>query len=476
VAATQVRTLEEVGEAEALRARLLIITGKWDAARAFLSRTIASSPHAGASRDANALVANGTDVGMSRAVFIANMTRDVEVGQSATNSGLAQLAAGSFRFAIQDFSTALDIAFESEQIHLWRAECGLMAQDYRVVRADVCAVLGRINPISVKALWLIGLALVRIVGHLDAGLHNLQLCLRWEFGHGACTAATRTTRAVKKHWTGMREALARRDWEATVVKAEKLMEADKDAAYFVLRAQRALCHAHRELNDARRALELCQAATAGSLADVEGFEEEEREAREAFLDMAWSLMQWHRWPEALAALDTAKRLVGDGDRRADEMREEAFRMQDKTDKFDYYEILGVARNATLEMIKKAYRRLALLWHPDKNPDNQDEAEEMFRKISEAYTALSDESLRGRYDADEDVHTEAKQGAEERKKFKVDPDSFSDADPETGTRQAKASWTDPETNETHTVNVTMEPQFKRTGTPTPPPPPPPLPKH
>merc|ERR1712216_890927 len=147
----------------------------------------------------------------------------------------------------------------------------------------------------------------------------------------------------------------------------------------------------------------------------------------------------------------------------------------------YYEILGVARDATLEMIKKAYRRLALLWHPDKNPDNQEEAEEMFRKISEAYTALSDSDLKTRYDAHEDVHTETQQRAEgtraeERKKFKVDPKSFSDADPETGTRSAQATWVDPDTNETHTINVTMEPQFTRTSAPPAPPPPPPLPRH
>jgi len=412
----------------------------------------------------------------SRQVFIANMTEDLEKGQSATTSALALLAAGSFRLAIVDFSTALDVAFESEQIHLWRAECGLRAQDYQVVRAGVAAVLGRINPISVQALWLIGLALVRIVGHIDAGLHNLQLCLRWEFGHPECTAATRSARAVKRHWNAMRQANVKGDWLVVIDKAEQLLEADKEASYFIVRAQRSLCHAHRELNETRRALELCQLATAGNLADIEGLEDEEREVREAFLDYAWALMQMHRWPEALGALDVAKRLVGDNDRREQEMREEVLRLQQKSDKFDYYEMLGVARDATLEMIKKAYRRLALLWHPDKNPDNQEEAEAMFRKITEAYEALSDPDIRPRYDSHEDVGGEARQRAEEKKKFKVDPESFSEADPETGARKAKASWTDPETNETHTVNVTMEPQFKKSTEAPPPAPPAPMARH
>ncbi|MCX7817268.1 MAG: DnaJ domain-containing protein [Syntrophales bacterium] len=64
---------------------------------------------------------------------------------------------------------------------------------------------------------------------------------------------------------------------------------------------------------------------------------------------------------------------------------------------DYYKILGVDKNATLDDIKKAYRKLALKWHPDRNPDNKAHAEEMFKKISEAYAVLSDPEKREQYD-------------------------------------------------------------------------------
>ena len=57
---------------------------------------------------------------------------------------------------------------------------------------------------------------------------------------------------------------------------------------------------------------------------------------------------------------------------------------------DYYQILGVARNATGKEIKKAFRRLALRYHQDKNPDNVIESEERFKEINEAYEVLSDE--------------------------------------------------------------------------------------
>jgi molecular chaperone DnaJ len=65
-------------------------------------------------------------------------------------------------------------------------------------------------------------------------------------------------------------------------------------------------------------------------------------------------------------------------------------------KKDYYEVLGVAKNADDGAIKKAYRQMAMKYHPDKNPDNK-EAEEKFKEAAEAYEILSDADKRARYD-------------------------------------------------------------------------------
>src|SRR6184192_4120463 len=67
-----------------------------------------------------------------------------------------------------------------------------------------------------------------------------------------------------------------------------------------------------------------------------------------------------------------------------------------TAKRDYYEVLGVGRNASEEEVKRAYRKLAVKFHPDKNPDDP-HAEEKFKELGEAYDVLMDPEKRAAYD-------------------------------------------------------------------------------
>ena len=65
-------------------------------------------------------------------------------------------------------------------------------------------------------------------------------------------------------------------------------------------------------------------------------------------------------------------------------------------KRDYYEVLGVDKGASEQVLKKAYRRLAMKYHPDRNPDST-EAEEKFKEAKEAYEVLNDSQKRQAYD-------------------------------------------------------------------------------
>ncbi|MGH9440216.1 MAG: DnaJ domain-containing protein, partial [Terriglobia bacterium] len=66
-------------------------------------------------------------------------------------------------------------------------------------------------------------------------------------------------------------------------------------------------------------------------------------------------------------------------------------------KRDYYEVLDVQRDASEQELKSAYRKLALQYHPDRNPGNHEEATEKFKEITEAYSVLADSQKRAAYD-------------------------------------------------------------------------------
>ena len=82
---------------------------------------------------------------------------------------------------------------------------------------------------------------------------------------------------------------------------------------------------------------------------------------------------------------------------------------------DYYSILGVSKNASAAEIKKAYRKLAVKYHPDKNPGKK-EAEEKFKQINEAYEVLSDEDKRKKYDRFGENWNKVPEGAENQYRY------------------------------------------------------------
>lgn len=85
---------------------------------------------------------------------------------------------------------------------------------------------------------------------------------------------------------------------------------------------------------------------------------------------------------------------------------------------DYYQVLGVPKNAAEKDIKSAYRRLARKWHPDANPTNQKAAEEKFKEIQEAYEVIGDAEKRRKYDALGSDWQRAAQQAEQQRRYRT----------------------------------------------------------
>ncbi|CAL4080945.1 unnamed protein product, partial [Meganyctiphanes norvegica] len=109
-----------------------------------------------------------------------------------------------------------------------------------------------------------------------------------------------------------------------------------------------------------------------------------------------SVEELQHWLDAAEGdLEAAITLILENQTQPDDMEFED--APPEADMVEFYKCLELSRGCTAAEIKKAYRRLALKWHPDKNPDNQDEATKRFKELSEAYEVLSDEKKRKIYD-------------------------------------------------------------------------------
>ncbi|KAF6815680.1 tetratricopeptide [Colletotrichum sojae] len=113
-----------------------------------------------------------------------------------------------------------------------------------------------------------------------------------------------------------------------------------------------------------------------------------------------ALGQAERWEDAVREWKAIQELDPEDRTIAKEVRKAELELK-KSQRKDYYKILGVDKNADDNQIKKAYRKLAIIHHPDKNP-NDEQAAERFKDIGEAYETLSDSQKRARYDSGEDL--------------------------------------------------------------------------
>jgi DnaJ family protein C protein 3 len=131
---------------------------------------------------------------------------------------------------------------------------------------------------------------------------------------------------------------------------------------------------------------------------------EEQESLEHMWALGDVLTSAEKFEEALRVFQNALEAAPEGEdkQKAKQKAQEAQVALKQSKEKNYYKILGLSRTANSKEIKKAYRALALKWHPDKNKDSMDEAEGKFQDIGEAYEVLSDDDLRARYDRGEDV--------------------------------------------------------------------------
>ena len=161
------------------------------------------------------------------------------------------------------------------------------------------------------------------------------------------------------------------------------------------------CEAYLAVLHSNRAQALLKLGdAAGALRDLDIALAVDPACVKALLRRATANTTLERYQDAVYDLEKARQLEPDNADIQRQLRAAHVALK-RAQKKDYYKILGVPRTATTDEINKAYRKLAIKWHPDKNKDNADYAKQRFQEIGEAKDVLTDERKRARYDAGED---------------------------------------------------------------------------
>jgi len=228
------------------------------------------------------------------------------------------------------------------------------------------------------------------LGEADEALNEIRECLKLDPEHKDCHPLYKKAKKVAKFILSAKEASQEQSWEECIDSANKVLKNEPTIENIRFHAYDRLCHCELKAGNPLDSRKACSEALR--------IEDEPR----LYCDRADAYSAEDMFTEAVK--DYRSALDKDEDfQRAKEGMARAQKLEKQAAKRDYYKILGVKRSATKKEINKAYKKLAMQWHPDKFQDEEDKkaAEKKFMDIAAAKEVLTDEEMRQKYDQGED---------------------------------------------------------------------------
>jgi DnaJ family protein C protein 3 len=235
------------------------------------------------------------------------------------------------------------------------------------------------------------------LGDVEMAKRHFQECLRNDPENKGCKAHFRTVKKVLKAMDKATAAAEAHRDQDVLDALEPIVSVVPENTIMLARVRMLQCNARVRLKQPDEALTAC-----GLVLQIEP------RNIEAMLQRAEALILQEEWDPAAEAFRAILE-IEQQHRGAHEGLQKIERLKKMASRKDYYKILGVPRTATGREIKKAYKKLALQYHPDKNVENKDEAEAKFRDVAEAHEVLTNDELRQRFDNGEDIEATPQQG-------------------------------------------------------------------
>eukprot|EP00771_Trimastix_marina_P003940 gnl/Trimastix_PCT/656.p1 GENE.gnl/Trimastix_PCT/656~~gnl/Trimastix_PCT/656.p1 ORF type:complete len:508 (+),score=176.88 gnl/Trimastix_PCT/656:112-1524(+) len=235
---------------------------------------------------------------------------------------------------------------------------------------------------------------------LDAATQLLQAGMRADPDYTACRIELQKLRELTRLKEEGNKHFAERHFQDAYDTYSRALELDPQAD-----SMNAMLFSNRALMCLK--LDRFEDAVADCTQAIQRNEEYEK----AYLRRAEAYMKTKQFEEAARDYEKLQRM-NPNDRRIGQQLREARLEAKKAARKDYYAILGVPKDVQQPQLQKAYRKLALKWHPDKNNGSEEERERasnMFKEVGEAYAVLSDERKRQRYDSGVDLQEDMMEG-------------------------------------------------------------------
>lgn len=309
--------------------------------------------------------------------------QDIFYANQAMASNDYRTASLYFQRAISQVEQATDLVYE-KAIALF--ELG----DYYGVISDTGQVLKQF-PQHLAAYQLRGQAYTRLGEH-DIAIQHFREALKLDPEHKGCKEGHKFVKSIEKKRKKGDDAFDKGNFEEAIKFWNQAIAIDKTHISFNRPTQVKIIKAYSRLGQHAKAIK-----EASKLV-------EEEDTLEALWALGDAQTSAEMYEEAFRTFQQAEESAPEGElkNQANQKVKEAQIAYKQSKEKNYYKILGVQRDASKKEIKSAYRKLALQWHPDKNPDNLEEAEKKFADIGEAYEVLSDEEMKAKYDRGEDV--------------------------------------------------------------------------
>lgn len=311
--------------------------------------------------------------------------------QQVMQSADAAFVQGDYQSAANLYEQALGMVEVGDDLRWPKAQSLFHLGDFYGTISDTGKLLKQ-NAQHLEAYRLRGQAYHRLGEHEQAILHYRE-GLKLDPEHKECKHGHKTLKMTEKKKKKGDDAFSAGKYKEAVEFWLQAIAVDATHAAFARSLQIQIARAYSKSGDHKKALKVAQAHV-----------EDSGETAEALWALGEIQQNAENYEDAVRTFQRAVEVTADRQQEQQaakqKLRDAQVALKQSKEK-NYYKILGVARNASKKEIKKAYRELALQWHPDKN-DDKEVAEKKFQDISEAYEVLSDDENRAKYDRGENV--------------------------------------------------------------------------